>query len=160
MKTTQLLSILLTVFLLTMSSCGISNKESSPEYTTKDIKALDQFYYEYNGYNYNAYMCYFGDNTGFARVFVLQYGNALGYKDTWFEIRINDANNGLTYTSTDVSKLDGIPFNFEISKTNNYSVCFSQDGFRFPIRVKPVGETEMQDVLVSVKIPLQFDYPN
>lgn len=158
MKRIHFILILFIAFFIT--SCGESKKSSISEYTTKEVVALDLFYYEYNGYNYNAYMAYFGDNTGFARVFTLQYGSTLGYKDTWFNICINDTNDGLSYTPTDNSILNDIPFIFEISKSNNYSVCYSLDGCKFPIRVRPVKQNEIQDVLSSVRVPLKLEYPN
>lgn len=158
MKQTFHFSILFAVALL--MSCCYSRKSATPEYTLKKITALDQFHYDYNGYHYNAYMCYFGDNTGFARVFVLQYATVLGYLDTWFEIRINDTFDGLIYSPTDESLWDSIPFLFEISKTNNYSVCHSLDGYVFPIRVRPVDKNDMHEVLSSVRVPLELNYPN
>lgn len=145
---------------LLLPSCWSPKKSSAPEYTTKKVSALDQFYYECNGYSYNTYMCYFGDNTGFARVFVLQYGVTLGYKDTWFDIRINDTFDGLTYTPKDDSILDDVPFHFETSKTKNYSVGYSQYGYMFPIRVREIDKENLQEDLSSVRIPLELEYPN
>lgn len=159
----SILAFTLTGFVVafTLLACG-NSQPNAPEYTEKTIKVVDTYNYDCGGYNFCAYLCYFGDNSGKARVFAVQNGQALSYQDVWFYISLNSPEKGTSIYSVCGTELTDPfpPFRFLVLSPEDAVFALLPDGQQVPVRVKKVPEGEVDELLSDIRMPRSMACPD